>query len=136
MTKWLLSKWWRYMRRYTQRNQRRASGNDLLHEFCRRTESEEDVRAALIGPDKAGTGETVTGITAPAFSALLCAPVLELADRRGLQPRAHSGRPGPIPGWGTITSAADRNRCDNSTKWRKNPSRSAKRVNPDQPRSV
>jgi hypothetical protein len=29
--------------------------------------------------------------------------VLELADRRGLQPRAHSGLPGPIPGWGIIS---------------------------------
>jgi hypothetical protein len=42
-------------------------------------------------------------------SAFDFAPVLELADRRDLQSRAHSRRPGPIPGWGT-TSPADGNR--------------------------
>lgn len=91
---------------------------------------EEGSRAALIGPDKAGAGEVLAGITVPAFSAFICAPVLELADRRGLQPRAHSGRPGPIPGWGTTFTQTE-NRYDNSTKWRKNKNRSAKRVNPD-----
>ena len=41
----------------------------------------------------------MAGVTAPTIS-FACAPVLELADRRDLQSRAHSGRPGPIPGWG------------------------------------
>jgi len=57
----------------------------------------------LDGPKKVGTGEVLEGVTVPTFSATR-APVLELADRRGLQPRAHSGRPGPIPGWGTTTN--------------------------------
>jgi hypothetical protein len=64
----------------------------------------------LIGPNKAGTGETLRGVTVPTISALLYAPVLELADRLGLQPSAHSRRPGPIPGWGiTFTQTENRN---------------------------
>jgi hypothetical protein len=68
----------------------------------------------LIGPEQVGTGEVVTGITVPTIS-FSCAPVLELADRRGLQPRAHSGRPGPIPGWGTIDGTFRRMRYDNDS---------------------
>ena len=49
-------------------------------------------------------------------SAFDFAPVLELADRRDLQSRAHSGRPGPIPGWG-IPLSPNENRDDNSTLW-------------------
>lgn len=79
----------------------------------------------------------MTGVTAPAFGAFFCAPVLELADRRGLQPRAHSGRPGPIPGWGTITSAADRNRCGNSTKCpRSQPKRRKDKPGPQEERLI
>jgi hypothetical protein len=67
---------------------------------------EEGSRAVLDGlKNQAVTGELLTGLPVTASSALyFCAPVLELADRRGLQPRAHSGRPGPIPGWGIITT--------------------------------
>ena len=75
----------------------------------------EGLRAAPNGPEKVGAGEALRAITAPIFGAFKYAPVLEMADRRGLQPRAHSGRPGPIPGWGIISSAADRDCCDNST---------------------
>jgi len=80
----------------------------------RGTQNEEGPGAALNGPNKAGAGETLRGVTAPAFSALLRAPVLELADRRDLQSRAHSGRPGPIPGWGTLLATAG-NLVDNCT---------------------
>src|SRR5437868_3887176 len=88
---------------------------------------EEGLRAAPDGPKKVGTGEVVAGITVPA-SGLACAPVLELADRRDLQSRAHSGYPGSIPGWGIPTSTE--NLRDNSTRCRKNQSRSARKVNP------
>lgn len=74
---------------------------------------EECSRAALIGPNKAGAGEVLSGITAPAISAFLHAPVLELVDRRDLHSRDPKGRPGSIPGWGTFTQTE--NRCDNST---------------------
>lgn len=60
--------------------------------------NEEDLRVALIDPSQVGAAY-FDGSPAPTFS-VLCAPVLELADRRGLQPRAHSGHPGPTPGWG------------------------------------
>ena len=63
---------------------------------------EEDIRAALDGPKKVGAGETLSGVTAPTSG--LRAPVLELADRRDLHSRAHSGLPGSIPGWGTHPS--------------------------------
>jgi hypothetical protein len=84
-------------------------------EFLRGFSDEEGLGAALIGPNKAGTGETLHGVTAPAFSAFLHPPVLELAVRLGLQPSAQFGRPGSIPGWG-ITFTPSENRCDNSTK--------------------
>jgi hypothetical protein len=81
----------------------------------RRTANEEGSRAALNGlKNQAGTVEVLTGITVPAFSAFLYPPVLELAVRRGLQPRAQFGRPGSIPGWGTH---CHHNRdADNSTR--------------------
>lgn len=62
-------------------------------------DSEEGPRAALNGPDKVGTGDVLAGITVPTFSNH-SAPVSEVADERGLQPRAQSGHPGPNPGWG------------------------------------
>ena len=80
------------------RSQTKIFRSNDIEEGCH----EEGVRAMLNGPNKVGTGEVLGGITAPTFSAFLRPPVLELADRRGLQPRAHSGRPGSIPGWGTI----------------------------------
>lgn len=64
---------------------------------------EEGVRAVLDGPEQVGTAAPAKSSTVPTFS-LLCAPVSEMADERGLQPRAHSGHPGPIPGWGTTYS--------------------------------
>ena len=63
--------------------------------------NEEGFRAALDGLKKVGTGETLSGVTVPTSGTR--APVLELADRRDLQSRAHSGLPGPNPGWGTHT---------------------------------
>ncbi len=63
----------------------------------------------LDGPKKVGTGETLSGVTAPTSGTR--APVLELADRRDLQSRAHSGLPGPTPGWGT-TSVPSQNLWD------------------------
>ena len=96
--------------------------------------NEEGVRAALIGPNKAEAGETLHGVTAPAFSASLHPPVLELAVRLGLQPSAQFGRPGSIPGWG-ITFTPSENRCDNSTKCPRRKSRSAERVNRGHKRS-
>ena len=80
----------------------------------RRKQREEGLRAALIGPERVGTAHFDRS-PVPTFSAL-CAPVLELADRRDLQSRAHSGRPGPIPGWG-IPLSPNENRDDNSTLW-------------------
>ena len=75
---------------------------------------EEELRAAPFGPNKAGAAETLTGLPAPTFG--FCAPVLELADRRGLQPRAHSRRPGSIPGWGTPLNPTV-NLRDSMTQW-------------------
>jgi hypothetical protein len=63
----------------------------------------------LDGPKKVGTGGTLSGATAP--TSCDRAPVLELADRRDLQSRAHSGLPGSIPGWGTRFMPS-RNLCD------------------------
>jgi hypothetical protein len=91
---------------------------------------EEGSGVVLNGPNKVGAGETLSGVTAPTFSAFLYPPVLELADRRDLQSRARSELPGSIPGWGTFTQTE--NRCDNSTKWRKSLNRNARKVNPDQ----
>ncbi len=75
---------------------------------------EEGIRATLIGPEQVGTGEVLAGITAPTFSALLCAPVLELADRRDLHSRDQFGRSGPNPDWGTTKSPQDGTQGDNS----------------------
>src|ERR1700722_7559131 len=111
-----------------QRNQKRDNDNGLLPEFFRRTASEEGVRATLIGPNKGGTGEVLSGITAPTFSAFDCAPVLELAYRRGLHPRAILWLMGPNPIRGT-TFSPDENRCDINAKCRRNQSRSAERIN-------
>ncbi len=96
----------------------------------RRT-NEEGFRAALNGLNKAGTGETVTGVTAPAFSAFDRASVLELAYRRGLHPRAILWLMGPNPIRGTTFSSDGISQCDNSTKCRRNQNRSVERVNPD-----
>jgi hypothetical protein len=58
----------------------------------RRNINEEGSRAALVGlKNQAVAGELLTGLPASASSLLFCAPVLELADRRGLQPRAIPG---------------------------------------------
>jgi hypothetical protein len=75
----------------------------------------------------------LSGLAAPAFSAFLYPPVLELADRRGLQPRARSERSGSIPDWGTFTPPE--NRCDNSTRCLKSQKRSAERVSRGRKRS-
>lgn len=70
----------------------------------KRKPNEERCRAALDGlKNQAGAGELLTGLPAPASSSLLYPPVSELANERGLQPRAQSGYPGSIPGWGTFT---------------------------------
>lgn len=61
---------------------------------------EEGVRAALDGPHKVGTARPSKTDSVPTFS-VLCAPVLELADRRDLHSRALIRRPGSSPGWGT-----------------------------------
>ena len=91
---------------------------------------EERIRAALDGlKNQAGTGSPIKTPPASASSAFLCAPVLELADRCGLQPRAHSGLPGPIPGWGISTP--NRNVDDNNPTCPKNLNLSVQRVNPD-----
>ena len=71
----------------------------LSPERFEEVDHEEGFGAALNGPNKGGTGETLAGITVPAFSNHF-APASEMADERGLQPRTHSGHPGPIPGWG------------------------------------
>ena len=84
----------------------------------------------LDGPNKVGAGEALDGVTAPTSSAFFCAPVLELAVRRGLQPRAQFGRPGSIPGWGNFPTP-NGNLGDNSTKCQKSQSPSAEKVNPD-----
>ena len=76
---------------------------------------EERDRAALNGPNKVGAGETLSGITAPTFSAFDRASVLELAYRRGLHPRAILWLMGPNPIRGTF-SCPDRDHCDISTK--------------------
>jgi hypothetical protein len=55
-------------------------------QFLEEVPYEEGFRAALDGPKKVGTGETLTGVTAPTFSAT-CAPVLELVDSRDLHSR-------------------------------------------------
>jgi hypothetical protein len=64
---------------------------------------------ALDGPMSQAKAGASPRALPPLASSSLCAPVLELADRSGLQPRAHSRRPGPIPGWG-ITSPTAENR--------------------------
>jgi hypothetical protein len=76
----------------------------------RRVRHEEAFRAALDSPKKVEAGETLSGVTAPT-SGMHRAPVLEMADKRGLQPRDHFGRPGPSPGWGTILFP-NQNPCD------------------------
>lgn len=79
----------------------------------RSKQHEEGLGVALDGPDKAEAGECLEGFPASA-SSTVDAPVLEMADRRDLHSRDHSGRPGPIPGWGTILSP-NVNREDNTT---------------------
>lgn len=74
--------------------------------------NEEGLRVGLNDPDQVGTARREQ-LPVPTFGAI-CAPVLELADRRDLQSRAHSGLPGPIPGWG-IPPSPNRNQEDNST---------------------
>jgi hypothetical protein len=96
----------------------------------RRTSHEEGSRAALNGlKNQAGAVAVLSGSTVPASSVLLYAPVLELVDRRDLHSRDPKGRPGSIPGWGTLFAALNRD-TDNSTRCPRNQNRSAKRVNP------
>ena len=85
------------------------------------------------GPNRVTAGEPLTRIPAVTSRCASGAPVLELADRRGLQPRAHSGRPGPIPGWGTSRGLNQRRR-DNCTKWLKNAWQGRKRAENEAPR--
>jgi hypothetical protein len=94
-----------------------TNGKDSLTTTFRSEENcdEEGFRAALNGPNQVGAGETLSGVTAPTFSAFLQrGPVLELADRRDLHSR-DLGRPGPIPGWATILLATTGNLVDNNT---------------------
>src|SRR5438128_167658 len=102
----------------------------LSHRF-KEGHHEEGSRAALNGlNNQAGTVEVLTGVSVPAFGAFLqYAPVLELADRRGLQPRAHSGRPGSIPGWGTTFTPVGNLRDNTTKRCPRNKNRSVERVN-------
>jgi hypothetical protein len=72
----------------------------------------EKLGAVLVGPDKVGAGEVFERFPAPTSS--VCAPVMELADMHDLQSCDQSGRPGPIPGWGT-TFSPNQYRRDNPT---------------------
>jgi hypothetical protein len=75
----------------------------------RRENHEEDIRAALDDPNKAGAAEALDGFTAPTSSGR--APVAELVDAHGLQPCDQSGRPSPSLGWGTTFNPV----CDSNT---------------------
>jgi hypothetical protein len=95
---------------------------------------EEGCRAALDGPKKEGTGDSLTRFPVPS-SGTTCAPVLELADSRDLHSRGLLDRPGPTPGWGTKFSPA-RNLCDIKLRCKKKPRRSVLKVNEGQKRNA
>ena len=92
-----------------------------------RRKHEEGSRAALDSPKQVGAATRVNVSAAPISGP--CAPVLELADGRGLQPRAHSGRPGSIPGWGTTFTPVGNLRDNTTKRCPRNKNRSVERVN-------